>query len=357
MTQAVIGACVWITSVTVTFYGRLRKLRYYERITSHWLQNITGVLKDMMSWRSVICRNLLKAVQAKMMIQASVITARPRSCLMSWKQHMSTQDTKGQEVKDIVLFVIHESILFTSSSLSFCFISFSHGSWNEKQVFQCYSTSDRPLFVTLWAVSIDEKDTETGISCMSKPFTLHEFLVPGRLDWYAVWTRWILLIHYELSKPFDKVYNSSSPEEQNHRVSGLSANGHLFCVWCPIHTAKQQWPRICEQNNTKFGLYVARNEASAWEAETFSKSRISWKIQPRCSRHAGCLDVGQQHENLVWRTAVYPKQEKRSSAFRYQDRPLWVYVWNDTEDRTWGFSAHWRHVSFNRNWRRTGTAL
>jgi hypothetical protein len=27
------------------------------------------------------------------------------------------------------------------------------------------------------------------------------------------------------------------------------------------------------------------------------------------------------------------------------------------EDRTWGFSAHWRHVLFNRNWRRTGTAV
>jgi len=38
---------------------------------------------------------------------------------------------------------------------------------------------------------------------------------------------------------------------------------------------------------------------------------------PRCSRHAGCLDVRQQHENLVWRSTVYPKQETPSSAFNH----------------------------------------
>ena len=54
---------------------------------------------------------------------------------------------------------------------------------------------------------------------------------------------------------------------------------------------------------------MARNEARARRAETFWKSRISWNIQPRFSRYAGCLDV-RQHENLVWRTTVYPKQEK-----------------------------------------------
>ena len=70
------------------------------------------------------------------------------------------------------------------------------------------------LFGTLWAVEIGEKDNETGISCTSNPFTLHEFLLPGRLDWYAVWTRWILLIHYELSRPFDQVHNSSSPKSK-----------------------------------------------------------------------------------------------------------------------------------------------
>jgi len=32
MTQAVIGACSLITSVTITFCGKLRKLRYCERI-------------------------------------------------------------------------------------------------------------------------------------------------------------------------------------------------------------------------------------------------------------------------------------------------------------------------------------
>jgi len=34
------------------------------------------------------------------------------------------------------------------------------------------------------------------------------------------------------------------PEEQNRRGSGLSADGNLLYVQCPIHTAEQQWPRI-----------------------------------------------------------------------------------------------------------------
>ena len=143
----------------------------------------------------------------------------------------------------------------------------------------------------------------------------------------------------------------------NRRENGLSTNVHLLYVRCPIHTAERQWPRIYEQNNTKLGWYVSGNEARAWKAETFSNSRISWKIQLRCSRHAGCLDFRQQHESLVWRTTVYVKQETPSSAFRHQDKPLWGYVWNGAEDRTWGFSAHWRHALFNRNWRRTGTAF
>ena len=29
-------------SITITFYGKLRKLRYCKRITSHWCQHITG---------------------------------------------------------------------------------------------------------------------------------------------------------------------------------------------------------------------------------------------------------------------------------------------------------------------------
>ena len=40
---------------------------------------------------------------------------------MSWKQHMSTQDTKGQKVKDTNLFVIRKNVLFDSSFLNFCF--------------------------------------------------------------------------------------------------------------------------------------------------------------------------------------------------------------------------------------------
>jgi len=114
----------------------------------------------------------------------------------------------------------------------------------KKKYCKVYSTSDRHLFGTLWVVSIEEKDTETRISCTSNPFTLHEFSVPGGIDWYAFWTKWILPIHYELSRPFDQVHNSSSPEEQNRRGSGMSANGHLLYVRCPIHTAKRPWPRF-----------------------------------------------------------------------------------------------------------------
>ena len=40
MTQAVIWACFLMTSITITFYTKLRKLRYCERITSHRLWNI-----------------------------------------------------------------------------------------------------------------------------------------------------------------------------------------------------------------------------------------------------------------------------------------------------------------------------
>ena len=121
MTQAVIGAWFLIRSFTVTFYGKLKELRCCESITSHWLQNITGVLKDTISWKSIIRRSLVKVVRAKIIIQTFVITARRRSCLMSWKRHMSTQDTKGQEIKDTVLFVIRKIIHFISSFLNFCF--------------------------------------------------------------------------------------------------------------------------------------------------------------------------------------------------------------------------------------------
>ena len=189
---------------------------------------------------------------------------------MSWIQHINKghKRTRGKRYCFACDLQKHSLYQFLSK---FLFLSFSHGSWTEKEVLQRYWTSDRSLFGTLWAVSIEEKDTEMGISCTSNPFTLHEFLVPGRLDWYAVWTRWILPIHYELSRPFDQVHNSSSPEEQNRRGSGLSANGHLLYVRCPIHTAERQWPRICKQNNTKLGWYVVRNEARAWKAEEILK--------------------------------------------------------------------------------------
>jgi len=51
----------------------------------------------------------------------------------------------------------------------------------EKEVLQHYSTSERRLLGTFRAVSVEEKDTQTGICYTSSPFTLHEFSVPGRL--------------------------------------------------------------------------------------------------------------------------------------------------------------------------------
>lgn len=183
--QAFIGTCFLITSVTITFYGKLKKLRYCGRITSHWFRNITGVLKDKMSWRSVIHRNLLKVVQAKMMIQTFVITARRRSCLMFWKQHVNIEHKRTRDKRHCFICDSQKHFFYLLLS-KFLFLPFSHGSWTEKEVLQHYSTSDTSLFGTLWALSIEEKDTETGISCAPSPFTLHEFSAPGRLDYYAV---------------------------------------------------------------------------------------------------------------------------------------------------------------------------
>jgi hypothetical protein len=38
----------------------VREAQILRKSNQHWLRNITGVLKDTISWRSVICRNLLK---------------------------------------------------------------------------------------------------------------------------------------------------------------------------------------------------------------------------------------------------------------------------------------------------------
>ena len=69
-----------------------------------------------------------------------------------------------------------------------------------------------------------------------------------------------LPIHYELSRPFDQVHNSSAAEEQNCGGSGLSANGYLQYFRRPVHTAERQWPRICEQNNKKKTCLVSGQE-------------------------------------------------------------------------------------------------
>ena len=65
---------------------------------------------------------------------------------MSWKQHMSTKDTKEQEVKSAVLFVIRKNILFISSFLNFCFFL----SVMEAELKKKYCNVTRqPLFGTL----------------------------------------------------------------------------------------------------------------------------------------------------------------------------------------------------------------
>ena len=120
-----------------------------------------------------------------------------------------------------------------------------------------------------------------------------------------------------------RLLKSKTSEEVAYQLMGI------FCMFgAPFILHSDNGREFANKIITKYVWYVARNEARAWKAETFSKSRISWKIQPRCSRHAGCLDVRQQHENLVWRTTVYPKQEKPSSAFRHQDNhnALWLFL-------------------------------
>jgi len=154
MTQPVIGTCFLITSVTITFYRKLRKLRYCERITSHWLRNITGVQNDAVmkfgdtqkltesgsSENDSNIRYYCKTEELFDVFETALLnighkrTRGKRHCLVCDSQNLSLY-------------------LFLSK---FLYLSFSHGSWTEK-VLQRYSTIDRPLFGTLWPVSIEER--------------------------------------------------------------------------------------------------------------------------------------------------------------------------------------------------------
>ena len=119
MMQAVIGACFLITSATIKLYGKLKKLRYCERITSHWLRNITGVLKDTMSWNRWYAETYCKWFTWKWWFKHSLLLQDGGAvwCLgNSTCRHRAQRDKR----QDTVLFVIRENILSISSFLNFC---------------------------------------------------------------------------------------------------------------------------------------------------------------------------------------------------------------------------------------------
>jgi len=73
---------------------------------------------------------------------------------------------------------------FISSFLNFCF--FLSVMEAEMENMYCHLTQHlKDLYLAL-CEHCQLKDTETGISLTSNPFTLHEFSVPGRREIYAV---------------------------------------------------------------------------------------------------------------------------------------------------------------------------
>ena len=196
-TQALTGSCFLITGVTITFYGKLRKLRYYERITSHWIRNITGVLNEKCHEDRRYAETYWKWFRRNWWSKHSLLLQDRGAvwCLGNSTCQHGTQ--KDKRYKTLFCLWFRRIILFISNFLNFCYFLSVMGD-ELKKVLQRYWTIDRTLFGTFWAVSIEGKPTETVISCTSNPFTLHEFSVPGRLEWYAVWARWILPIYYEL---------------------------------------------------------------------------------------------------------------------------------------------------------------
>ena len=118
-------------------------------------------------------------------------------------------------------------------------------------------------------------------------------------------------------------------------------------------------------NGHEFTNEIIQNLADMWPGmklvhgkQRHSQSQGSVE---RSNQDAGDLLVAWMSDNntKTWSEGLRFIQRKKNpcSAFRHQDKPLWGHVWNGAEDRTWGFSAHLRHVLFNRNWRRTGTAF
>ena len=142
----------------------------------------------------------------------------------------------------------------------------------------------------------------------------------------------------------------------NRWRSGLSANGHLLYVRCSIHTAERQWQRICVRNNTNLADMLPGTKL------VHGKSRHS--------QSQGSVDRSNQEVRdmlLAWLSDNNTKTWSEGLRFIQSKKNLALHsgiktspyeaVWNGAEDQTWGFSAHWRHVLFHRNWRRTGTAL
>jgi len=97
-----------------------------------------------------------------------------------------------------------------------------------------------------------------------------------------------------------------------------------FVLWLFLNKHNVLWHvKICHDAKVMLWLLKKMTPASS----DFMKipqtvKEVAYQLMERCLKHAGCVDVRQQHENLVWRTMVYPKQEKPSSAFRHQDKPV-----------------------------------
>ena len=124
-------------------------------------------------------------------------------------------------------------------------------------------------------MSIEEKDTETGISFTSNPFTLHEFWVPGDLtDMQSEPDgsyRFIMNYQDHLTK-FTILHplKSKTAEEVAYQLIDI------FCMFgAPFILQSGNGHEFANKIIQNLTDYVARNEARAWKAKTFSKSRIS----------------------------------------------------------------------------------
>jgi len=109
---------------------------------------------------------------------------------------------------------------------------------------------------------------------------VQRFSVPGRLDWYAVWTRWILPIHYELSIPFDQVHNSSSPESKTAEEVAYQLMD-IFCMFSA--------PFILQSDNGReFANKIIQHLADMWPGMKLVHGK------PRHSQSQGSVERSNQ---------------------------------------------------------------